>query len=155
MRLSTLVCIPLLVIAAVVPVPASVTISDNVVFLESPDAKGNFQRERINACLNQLVREMDLKDKHLPTIVVMHVSDKVGRAVGVEHTSLRRNSERGGSDGYYEFWIVGQGQPVEYVLAVEKILEHHFHLNWSDEHRKGVMVRVMRYLNNTVNAYGQ
>jgi len=134
--------------------------SPSLIFLESVDARGALQQERIGTRLAQLVREMQLAGREMPNILVFHVSEKAGRAAGIRrsdigNTSVRINSNHTSSVVYYEVWLVGDGSPAEYTIALENILEHHFELKLTDAERKQVGARVIRYLLNTVSAYGE
>ena len=133
----------------------------NLVFLESTDTRGRLPQERITTCLGQLVREMQLLGREMPHILVFHVSEKAGRAAGIlrpdlHHTSVRINTPADAPTAlYYEVWLVGDGSPAEYTIALESILERHFDLKLTEAERRQVSARVLRFLANTVSAYGE
>ncbi len=138
--LALLVC-PLLVLGQ----------TGNLVFLESPDAKGTLDRGQMSACMAQLVRDLGLSGRELPVVMVLHVSDKAGSVAGlVQRTTLRHNTGTSGPPAYYELWIMGAPSPSEYLTAFENILERHFAMNLSDERRAQVLTQLARFFKNTV-----
>lgn len=133
------------------------SVSGNLVFLGSSDAPGVVAQERLKACMQQMAQEMMVADKAMPLILVVHVSNSAGEALGATQSAVRRNSGPLGSDVYYELWLVGPVGPRDYVAGMETILELHFGLQYSDPERTKMMARVLRYVQATVsaNAYGE
>lgn len=129
------------------------TTEHSLTFLASPDAPGTVDQERVHACLRLLLREMNLDGKELPHIVVLHASKKVAHAAAIQETSIRRSALASGNEAFFEFWIVGQPKLSDYAGALFNILEQHFALKVAQSDRKQIMVRVFRYLQNTVAAY--
>ena len=125
----------------------------NLYFVESPDARG-LEKQKIASCENLLVREMNLGGRELPRVLVLHVSESIGKALKVR-TSIRRNLSKDHGDLYYEFWIVGQAKPFDYAVSLQTLLQEHFQVQMTDAERKEVLTRVVRILNATVSAYGQ
>ena len=131
------------------PLPDEV--SGKLIFLESPDA-GHLESQKVATCFSMLIHELRLEGKDLPTIVVVHVSEKTGKAAGVPASSVRRNLSGGPGNIYYEFWIVGQGNAAVYAVYLEVLLERHFALKLTDTEHADVLRRVVRMLNATVSA---
>jgi hypothetical protein len=130
------------------------SVSGKLIFVDSPDA-GRLESQKVTTCLTWLVRELGLEGKDLPVIVVVHVSEKAGKAAGVEATRVRRNSSGGPSNVYYEFWIIGQGNAALYAFYLEALLERHFGLTLTDIEHTQVLTRVVRMLNATVGVGNQ
>ncbi len=126
----------------------------NLVFLESSDAKGKLPRSKLVSSMSELVRQMKLAGKTLPRILVVHVSSQDASMVGVKQNAMRHNT---GDmyDEYYELWIIGDAHPAEYTTSFEQMLERHFSLVMTEAERIRVITHVVRYVDATVNAFGE
>lgn len=123
-----------------------------VVLVNSPDASGVLSPERLTQCLSQLAREWELPLRDLPNVMVFHVSKEVAEAASVrKDTAVRRNSGGESGQAYYEVWLVGKPE-YKYVLALQAVLEYHFHFKPSDEQRDLIVNRVGRAQTYTVDA---
>ncbi|HKN33680.1 MAG TPA: hypothetical protein VJX16_10610 [Terriglobales bacterium] len=134
--------------------PPPEEVSGTLIFLESPDI-AHLETQKLTTCLTWLVRELGLEGKDLPLIVVMHISERAGKAAGVAASSIRRNSSGNRGDVYYEFWIVGQGSAAVYAVNLEAVLERHFVLKLTDAEHADVLKRVVRMLNASVSVRKQ
>jgi len=113
-----------------------------VALVNSPDAPGIITVDRLKQCFVELARQWDIPEKDLPNIVVFHVSKKTAETAFVtQETAVRRNM--GGSDAYYEVWLVGKPD-LKYVLAFQNVIEYHFTMHPSDQKRNEVVDRVAR-----------
>lgn len=137
-------------------VPAFAAPGSGIVILSAPDAPGKVSVERIATCLRLIAQDMKVNEVDLPRIVVMHVSQRVGAAAGVPHTTVRRNYDAVNSQTvYYEFWIVGEPRDVDTSAAVLNILESRSGHKVEQKDRLAIMQRALRFLQNTVSAYGE
>ena len=132
------------------------SVSGTLVFLGSSDAPGAVAPDRLQRCLQHLAQELKVEDKEMPQIVVFHVSQRVGEAMGLKGSTVRRNTGQGAGP-YFEVWLVGRFGPADYVVALESVLEDHFDLQNPQPERMKIMSRVLRYERSTVDvkAYGQ
>jgi hypothetical protein len=106
-KLGVLVLLILLASSAVSAADNLDRSATNLFFVESSDTRG-LEKQKIASCVGLLVREMNLAGRHLPRVLVLHVSESTGKALNV-HTSIRRNSSKDqGGDVYYEFWKIGR-----------------------------------------------
>ncbi len=126
--------------------------SGKLVLLESPEAAGHVDKQKLLSCVSLLMRELGLQSKEIPRILVLHVSNKEGQVAGVKANSIRRNASLERGDVYYEFWIVDVGTSPLYAVSLESILEGHFEIKLTNEERDQVLARVIRVLNVTVSA---
>lgn len=121
-----------------------------VALVNSADAPGVVSADRMTQCLSQLAREWNLPLKDLPNVLVFHVSKEVADTVSVrEEVAVRRNSGRNPGEEYFEVWLVGKAD-YKYVLALQTVLEYHFHFAPSDEERDRIVSRVGRAQTYTV-----
>ncbi len=88
----------------------------------------------------------------LPSIVVMVVSKKVGKAAFVnEGFAVRHKHMPSSNDSYYEIWLV-DATVENYLLALEAVIENHFQLKLTDEKRQEILTRVARVHSATIDA---
>lgn len=128
----------------------------DILILNAADAPGKVSTERIAACVRVIAQELKVSSQDFPRIVVLHVSRKGGAAAGVSHTLVRRNFDAGTDHVvYYEFWIVGEPREIDYSAAVMNILENRSGQKLEQKDRMAIMQRALRYLQNTVSAYGE
>lgn len=126
----------------------------DIVMVSSADAAGSVSMDRVNSCLHQLVREWKQDEKELPNIVVFHVSRKAGRAAGVlDRFAVRLNRSPEHGDLYYEVWFVDEPSVNEYVVAIENVIESHFHLSPTETQRQQAMKRTAMVQSATISAY--
>jgi hypothetical protein len=125
-------------------------IETHLAVLSSPDVP-SATKQRLTACLQQLLREWKLKEANLPNIVVFQVSKKTAVTAAVEKkVAVRKNSVPGEATGYFELWLVGEPNAGAYVVAFENVLETHFELKPADKERDAVIARVIRRQTATV-----
>jgi hypothetical protein len=118
------------------------------VVLETSDAPGTLDIQKLSDCLKLTLREMNLDGRALPRIVVYHVSLATGRYLGVETNSNWKSS--GGGHERYEMWIVGKPSTYLYSYMLENILERHFRLQVDEAARSRMVNHVERGLDATV-----
>jgi hypothetical protein len=88
---------------------------------------------------------MNLNDKPLPRILVMHVSDRIADSFGVDQTGVIRHNRRVSGDPpmYYEIWVVGIPDLSQYASALLGILEDYFLLDLSSQDRQETLESVV------------
>jgi hypothetical protein len=122
-----------------------------LIVVSSADAPGKLSAHRLTSCLRQLIRRWKQDERNLPTIVVFHVSRRNAKMANVgTHTGVRRNHAADSSDLYYEIWFVDKATVDQYVLALENVVEDHYHLSPTDEERKEAMTFTARVMNDTI-----
>ena len=118
------------------------------VILETRDAPGTLDIQKLSECLKLTLREMNLDGRELPRIVVYHVSPESGHYLGVETNSNWRSNF--GGRQRYEMWIVGKPSTYLYSYMLENILERHFQLQVDESARSRMVSHIERGLNATV-----
>lgn len=111
----------------------------SIAVVNSHDAPGKLCVSEFSWCLIQLASMMNVLDKPIPQILVLHVSDVVAASFGVGSTGVIRHNRNTGPEpphDYYEVWLVGAPDICNYVLAVLSILEDCFPLNISIQDRQ-------------------
>jgi hypothetical protein len=123
-------------------------------FVESPDATGTLDRQQARLCYSLLAQRLKLTDRELPHVLVIHASPETAHAANVSSFHIRRTfGER--REVYYEFWLVGQPQPTEYVRGFYRILTDHFQMVIPKQEAGNIAKFVSRILSSTVNAGGR
>ena len=126
----------------------------HISLLSSADAEGHLSLERLNSCYLQLAREWAVNSKALPNVVVMHVSKKAARGAMVDKKiDVRHNHGMTAGDGYYELWLVESPKLPDIVVALDNVIEAHFHLTPTEEQRKEVLARALRVQNATISVH--
>ncbi len=116
----------------------------------SPDVPVVLSQERLSHCLKMLVRETKVQANKLPHIVVFQVSKKAARGAYItEDIAVRRNQAGRVSEHYYEVWLVGEPK-LNYVVALENVLEDHFGLTFTEKERGEILTRIARAEDATV-----
>jgi hypothetical protein len=131
----------------------SASVSHALAFVESSDALGKVDRQQVSLVYSLLAQRLKLPQKDLPHVMVFHVSSEAAHAGDVKTTSVRRNAA-GKESVYYEFWIVGQPKPTDYIRYLDAVLEQHFNLNLTTEEQNGLGMFVLRFMSSTVSANG-
>ncbi len=110
----------------------------DIAFVSSPDAPGQFSVVEFSSCMWNLVTMMNLTGRPMPQILVMHVSDAVAARFGVGRTGVIRHNRSSAAEplSYYEVWLVGSPDVCNYVAALLGILEDHFLLDMSSQERQ-------------------
>ena len=116
-----------------------------IAIVNSDDAPGQLGVSEFSSCLMQLARMMNVLDKPIPQILVLHVSDVVAASFGVGSTGVIRHNCNSGPQphDYYEVWLVGAPDVCNYVLAVLAILEDCFTLDISIQDRQRAVDSVL------------
>jgi hypothetical protein len=149
-----LLALILLVVPALASAGAPPKLPENLIFLETRDTEEALQRQKVAQCMDLLARDLSLAGKDLPQVLVVHVSKETGKAIGVKHLEVRRNTGTRPPEVYYELWFAGQTSLADYTVAMEAMLERHFDLNLTVAERAQVVTRALRQLSATVSAYG-
>ena len=119
-----------------------------LVLMETRDAPGTVDPEKLEQCLHLTLREMSLDKRELPRIAVYHVSQKTADYLGVDTNSIWRAN--GGGHPRYEMWIVGTPTNSLYSYMMERILQMHFQVAMDERQRSRILEDVERGLNATV-----
>lgn len=120
------------------------------VVLETSDAPGTLDTNKLLECLKMTLREMNLDGRELPRILVYHISPEAGHYIGVDTNSSWRST--GGGNSRYEMWIVGKPSNYLYIYMLENILERHFQVQIDEAARSRLVNHVERGLSATVDA---
>jgi hypothetical protein len=117
-----------------------------IAVVNSNDAPGELCPSEFSKCLVQLANLMNVLDKPIPQILLLHVSDAVAASFGVNSPGAIRHNRTDGPDphDYYEVWVVGAPDICSYVLAVLAILEDCFTLDISIQERQNALRSVLR-----------
>jgi hypothetical protein len=138
--------------SAQVRLAPSAHVTNALAFTGSPDATGTVDRQQVRLCFSIVMQRLKLPENELPKVLVIHASRDVAEVADVHKTTIRRNA--GTDSAYYEFWIVGQPQPSDCILAAYAILEKHFKIQISEEQQKKTALFVFRFMSSTVSAHG-
>ena len=111
---------------------------DTVAVVNSDDAPGQLCVSEFSSCLIQLASMMNVLEKPIPQILVLHVSDVVAASFGVGSAGVIRHNRSSGPEphDYYEVWLVGAPNICNYVLSGLAILEDCFALDISIQGRQ-------------------
>lgn len=117
----------------------------SIAMVNSADAPGQMSLSEFSSCLFQLASMMNVLDKPIPQILVLHVSDAVGAAFGVGSTGVIRHNRNDSSEphDYYEVWIVGTPDVANYIVAILAVLEDCFTLDISSQDRQNALDTVV------------
>ncbi len=120
-------------------------VADRLTLVESADAPGHIDQNRLSRVFWQLVRDQKLELKRLPRVLVLHVSRKVAANVGLAASTVRTDHcTKGSDDGYYQLWLVGEPIMPDYVSGLETVLQHEFDLQPQPEEMKALLERVAK-----------
>jgi hypothetical protein len=110
----------------------------HIAVVASPDAPGHFSLTEFSACMSNLAYLMNLTNRQMPPVLVMHVSDTVATRFGVARTGVIRHNCADATEpaSYYEVWLVGHPDVSNYVMALLGVLEDHFVLDISSQERE-------------------
>ena len=119
--------------------------AERLTLVESTDAPGHIDQNRLSRVFWQLIREQKLQLKRLPRVLVLHVSRKVASNVGLAASTVRTDHcTKGSDDGYYQLWLVGEPAMPDYVTGLETVLQHEFDLQPPPEELKALLERVAK-----------
>ena len=121
---------------------------ENLVVLDTPDAPGVIDQDKIRISLQQTATELKVDVRQLPCILVFHVSQATAAKLNITGSSAWHNSGR--AVNLYEMWIVGEPSDYIYAELMVKILEHQFGLNIDDSERTRVVECVQLLLASTI-----
>ena len=110
--------------------------------LESADAPGHVDRERLARNLWQLMREQGLDLQQAPHIMVFHVSRTVASIVGINGSSGRTARHEQTGKVHYQLWLVGEPKSADYITGLQMILQHAFSLQQTPKELEQVLTRV-------------
>jgi hypothetical protein len=122
---------------------------NSLVIMETGDAPGAVDPEKVSECLRLVVRELNLDSRELPIIVLYHISKDAAKYMGIRENFFGRNS--GGRESRYEMWIIGKPSNFLYTYMLENILERHFVLRLNVVERTRIIQHVESNLDATVN----
>jgi len=134
-------------ILAVTPTKCIAQPHENLWVITSPDERRTPTSEHLRQCLTQLAQEWKVPIENLPPILIFHVSSNVAETADVRGTLVLRKNSFQQQQWYFEIWIVGDQPLMQYILALQNVLEHTFHLAPRDEQRQEVLTRVGRVQN--------
>jgi hypothetical protein len=130
----------------------------HIVIVESKDAAGKIDRQRVTRIEEQVCSELHIDDSAVPEIVLIHVTDDEARAAGMPagmmvmvERSFR--SVEGTGDAMptrFLVWVVGRPDDPKLVGAVAHVLRLHRQLELSDGDLLLAEKRVLQRLNATV-----
>ena len=151
--LIRILIIALLIAPSLAAQEAPPGVVDRLTLVESGDAPGHIDQSRLARIFWQLIREQKLELKHLPRVLVLHVSRKVAANVGLAASTVRTDHcTKGSDDGYYQLWLVGEPVMPDYVSGLQTVLQHEFELQPTEGELKAILERVARRDMATVDA---
>lgn len=97
----------------------------NFAIVRSGDAPTNISPEELSAYTERVMTRMQQLGNSVPPILVVHVSESVAAALGVECTGTIRHNRSAVTDlsSYYEIWLVGRAAFADYVIALQGIVD--------------------------------
>ncbi len=132
----------LLVSTALLGQQAPPVVMQRVGMLESADAPGHIERERLARTLWLLMREQNLDLQQVPRIMVFHVSKMVAGIVGINGSIGRTARHEQTGKIYYQLWLVGEPKSADYITGLQMILQHAFSLQQTPKELEQVLSRV-------------
>jgi hypothetical protein len=117
---------------------------EQVTVLASSDAQGSVSPIKFSSCISTMARLLELSEKPLPRILVIHVSTEVAAHFGVDSPGIIRHNRSNTSDllSYYELWIVSEPDPCMYGIAILEIFEDYFPIHFSPDERTRALASV-------------
>jgi len=109
--------------------------------LESPDAPGHIERERLARSLWQLMLDQKLDLERVPHIMIFHVSKAVASIVGVKGSIGRTARHEQTGNIYYQLWLVGEPKQSDYISGMQTILQHSYGLQQTPKELEEVLNR--------------
>lgn len=158
-RQLALVAVATLALAgAATAVYGSPSVGRHIVIVESPDAAGKIDHQRLLRIVEQACSELHIAEAALPQIVLIHVTDDEARAGGVpagetvmverSFVSFERNGEA--MPARFLVWMVGRPDDQKMVGAVAHVLRMHLQLGLSDRDLLLAEMHILQRLNATV-----
>ena len=118
-------------------------IADKISLVTSVHAPGHINRDRLAYAFWLLVREQNLELRPLPSILVLHLSQREAARMGRFSASpilVDHCESRGGS--YYQVWLLGQPKSADYLIKLEGVLQHEFRLHQTHAQVHALLSRV-------------
>jgi len=130
----------------------------HIVIVESRDAAGKIDRQRLIRILEQASSELHIGESAVPEIVLIHVTDDearaggvpAGKAVMVERSSLSDEREGDAMPVRFLVWVIGRPDDRKMVSAVVHVLRMHLQLQLSDRDVLLAEKSILQRLNTTV-----
>ncbi len=120
-------------------------LAEKLTLVQSSDAAGHLNKERLARVLWALVNEQKLEVKQVPNIIVLHVSPATGMAIGVPASGTARTDHCAATGkNYYQLWVLGEPKGADYVAGLETILQHELGLQPTDSELKPLLRRVLQ-----------
>jgi hypothetical protein len=120
------------------------------VVVEEPGAPGKIESKKLAVGLHLMIEKLHIEATELPTIVIYHISPRSAQYIGLDSSSIFRNT--GSGKLRYEMWIIGRPSSHTYSYLLESVLAHHFHVSIGDEARSLAIREVEQDLNMTLDA---
>jgi len=118
---------------------------DGIAVVNSADAPGQLSVSEFLSCLLQLASIMNVRDKPIPQILVLHVSDEIATVFGVGSSGVIRHNRSTSFDphDYYEVWLVGTPDVANYLVPLLAILEDCYSLDLSSQDRQQALDSIL------------
>jgi hypothetical protein len=128
------------------------------VVVESSDATGKIDRQRLIRIVEQVCSELHIGESAVPEIVLIHLANAEARAGGVpagttvmvEHAFLSVESKGDAMPARFLVWMVGRLDDQMMVGAVAHVLRLHLQLELSDSDLLLAEKRILQRLNAAV-----
>src|SRR5215469_14796450 len=131
-------------------VQASPRPAEPFVIIEEPGAPGKVDPQKLAEGFHLMIRELHIEPRELPTIVVYHISPRSAQYIGLDSSSIYRNT--GSGKLRYEMWIIGRPSCHTYSYLLESMLAHHFQVSMDHEGRSLAIRHVEQALNAMLDA---
>lgn len=130
----------------------------HVVVVESSDANGKIDHQRLTRIVEQVRSELHIDESAVPEIVLIHVTDDeacaagvpAGMAVMVERSFPSVEGKGDAMPARFLVWVVGRPDDRKMVAAVAHVLRLHLQLELSDGDLLLAEKRILQRLNATV-----
>ena len=130
----------------------------HLVIVESSDATGKIDRQRLIRIVEQVCSELHIGESTVPEIVLIHLANDEARAGGVpagttvmvERSFLSAERKGDAMPGRFRVWVVGRPDDQKVVGAVAHVLRLHLQLELSDSDLLLAEKRILQRLNATV-----
>jgi hypothetical protein len=136
----------------------SPTAGSHIVIVESNDAAGKIDRQRLNRIAERVCSELHVRESAVPEIVLIHLTGDEARAGGVpagmtvmiERSLLSAEWKGDAMLARFLVWVVGRVDDQMMVGAVAHVLRMHLQLALSDHDLLLAEKRILEWLKATV-----
>ncbi len=148
-------CVGVVVCAVAIAVCAAEVpekVRQNIKVINSSDAKGKLDTEKLQLCFWQLLEQQGLAERQPPRILIFHVSKAEAAVASVHDNIVRVETVEVPARIYYQVWLIDEFKPAHYLVAFQAIIRSAFNISVTQERENGVLLRALRTQEATIRA---